>query len=342
MTEPLELDGSHVCWIDPAYDAPDPADADPNVRASAVFTSEREKLAAQGLKILRREQWGASRSYTDARAVTMPAKRFFLHVAVVGSSGSFASRMRLIESIGISRFPNTGISYNAAVDFGGALAEAQPLSRRGAHTIVEYAPNKMGLPNGHNANYDSRALVLPQNCPDRVTDQQIDSAAKWAAAQIRAGLAVKGAKWYGHRDAARKSCPCDVGYRRIPELQQLTDRYVKTGLGGTMSATGPEKWDAKDWAAFDSHVAAKLAAVDDAVWSYPIPNNVGSGTTRPARDTLRFAHLDAYRPALGWQPTIDAINNDLALIKEKLGIGTVEPPLPPASSSSGQVSEETG
>lgn len=249
-------EGSEVCWINPTYDENEPEDLAPlTLEATAtLFTAERERLAAQGLKMVRREEWGARRTYTDTRAVTMPARRFFLHVAVIGSAGSFTSRMRTIESIGISRFPNTGISYNAAVDFDGTLAEAQPLARRGAHTVVEYAPNKMGLPNGHNANYDSRALVLPQNCPDRVTDEQIHSAAKWAAAQIRAGLAVKGARWFGHRDAAPKSCPCDAGYARIPWLQRLTDQYAADGL----SPTPPPE---------DDVTPDDIKAIANAVWS---------------------------------------------------------------------------
>jgi len=254
--EPLELDGSQVCWIDPAYDAPDSRDTPSRLEATTqLFTTERQRLAAQGLVMIRRETWGAVRSYTDVRAVTMPARRFFLHVAVIGSGGSFYSRMRTIEKIGISRFPNTGISYNTAVDFDGTLAEAQPLARRGAHTVVTYAPNKMGLPDGHNANYDSRALVLPQNCPDRVTDAQIDSAARWAAAQIRAGYAVPGAKWFGHRDAAPKSCPCDTGYRRIPELQRLTDHYAAVGLRPKQ----PEEWIVATEADLRKVVAEELA-----------------------------------------------------------------------------------
>jgi hypothetical protein len=288
VTEPLELDGSHICWIDPAYDEPDPRDDAPQARA-ALFAAEREKLAGQGLAIMRRERWGASRSYMNARAVTMPARRFFLHVAVIGSAGSFAARMRTIEEIGISRFPATGISYNAAVDFDGTLAEAQPLTRRGAHTIIEYAPNKMGLPKGHNANYDSRALVLPQNCPDRVTDQQIDSAARWAAAQIRAGLAVKGAKWYGHRDAATKSCPCDTGYRRIPELQRLTDRYVTSGLGTTQEED------------MTPQQAAQLAKIHSLLTDSDHFQDLMAAAARIDRQVARLDEIEAKIDALGGQ-----------------------------------------
>jgi hypothetical protein len=203
---------------------------------------ERIRLAAEGLHIEHRETWGSTYSYTSTKPVIRPAKCLFLHVAVVNdpTSQSVESErqvMRNIEAIGVSRFPLTGISYNAACFDSGRLYEGQPLTRRGAHTLNDKelltCPTHGGSLTSSpawNLNYNARAMVLPQNVGDDVTPAQIDSIARWGAALIRAGEVAKGAIWHGHRDVAFKDCPGDTGYAAIPKIQALTNHYVTVGL----------------------------------------------------------------------------------------------------------------
>jgi len=208
---------------------------------------ERTKLAVQGLVMRRREQWGARFNYTNARQCQVPANDFFLHVAVVNDPGDLIGTedqvARNIENIGISRFPYTGISYNALAFNTGRLYEAQPLTRRGAHTVNDKTVTPCPTHGGSlsapswNLNITVRALCLPQMPNSPVTDAQLRAAAKWAAAQIRAGLAKPTARWHGHRDVAYKDCP-GIAFSRIPELNSLTQYYVKVGLGSTPAPTG--------------------------------------------------------------------------------------------------------
>jgi hypothetical protein len=199
------------------------------------IAGERRKLAEQGLRIIRREAWGARQNYTSDRACEVPARALFLHISVTRLRADEHEGMREIEAIGQARF-GIGCSYNAAAFPSGRLYEAQPLTRRGAHTVNNFerstCPNHGGsltAPSWNN-NVNARALVLPQDVIDAVTDVQIDAAARWAAAQIRSGLVREGARWHGHRCVSAKLCPGDVGYARIRELQRLTDHYVATGL----------------------------------------------------------------------------------------------------------------
>jgi hypothetical protein len=155
----------------------------------------------------------------------------FLHIAVISvpvqSVVSERQAMRTIENIGQSRF-GIGCSYNEAACQSGRLYELQPLTRRGAHTVNDKVnPN---FPTG-SLNYTARALVLPQNVGDAVTDAQIDAAARWGAACIRAGELRPGARWYGHRDVTAKSCPGPIAYGRLAELNSLTRHYETNGLG---------------------------------------------------------------------------------------------------------------
>jgi hypothetical protein len=197
---------------------------------------ERSKLRAQGLHIISRETWDAVQDYTSDRTVSFPAEGFFLHISVTIDHGDLTGNehadMRTIERIGQERF-GIGFPYNAAVFDTGRLYEGQPLTRRGAHTVNdENVPGFRETGSHGSLNYWYRALCLPQMVTDDVTDAQIDQAARWAAAQIRAGLAKPGATWYGHRDVSPKSCPGDTGYARLPELRQLTRHYEVNGLRG--------------------------------------------------------------------------------------------------------------
>lgn len=192
--------------------------------------TERAALFAQGLEIETRESWGAQCDYRSTRSVVTPAKWLFLHVSVTERSGDPARDMRTIERIGQSRF-GIGCSYNAAASQDGRLWEMQPLGRRGAHTVNDL-PNPR-FPEG-SLNYLARALVLPQQVDDVVTDAQVDAAARWGAALCRAGLAAPGAPWFGHRDVTRKGCPGDHAYTRLRELNDLTRHYEQNGLESDM------------------------------------------------------------------------------------------------------------
>lgn len=193
------------------------------------IATERAALFAQGLEIITRETWGARQTYTSSRPVKR-AEWLFLHIAVVDDPndlvGTEREVMRNIEAIGEARF-GIGCSYNAAAFDTGRLYEAQPLERRGAHTVNDL-PNP-SFPEG-SLNHLARALVLPQHVEDEVTDAQIVTAARWGAAVIRAGFAVRGAEWFGHRDVTRKSCPGPKAYGRLAELNRLTRHYEAKGL----------------------------------------------------------------------------------------------------------------
>lgn len=204
---------------------------------------EREKLHAQGLVIRTREEYGAVQDYRSDRDCDIPAVAFFLHIAVVDDPsdllGTEDQVARTIERIGQTRF-GSGWSYNAGAFNTGRLYEGQPLTRRGTHTVNTFnrriCPHHGGslvapvTSSGMNNNVNARAMVLPQQVGDPVTDVQIDSAARWAAAQIRSGLARPDARWHGHRCVTAKACPGDRAFARIPDLQQLTNHYVSTGL----------------------------------------------------------------------------------------------------------------
>ncbi|HXH77330.1 peptidoglycan recognition protein family protein [Nocardioides sp.] len=200
---------------------------------------ERRLLAQQGLEIRQRHIWGAVQGYGSDRDCEVPATAFFLHIAVVDDPGDLLGTedqvARNIEAIGQSRF-GSGMSYNALAFNTGRLYEAQPLTRRGTHTVNTFErthcpthPGSLTAP-GWNNNVNARALCLPQQVDDPVTDAQIDAAARWAAVQIRAGLAAPWARWHGHRCVTAKDCPGGRAFDRINELQALTEHYVKNGL----------------------------------------------------------------------------------------------------------------
>ncbi len=215
------------------------------------IAAERRLLAAQGLDIGYREGWGAAQDYTSDRRVDTPALGFFLHISVTIDHGDLTGNehadMRTIERIGQQRFGDPydqqlGFPYNAAAFDTGRLYEGQPLSRRGAHTVNDKGIAKYGA-KGASLNYGYRALVLPQMEADDVTDAQVDAAARWAAAQARAGLAVRGARWDLHRTVAWKACPGDNGAARLDELNRLTAHYEANGLGPVATPTPDEEDD---------------------------------------------------------------------------------------------------
>lgn len=253
---------------------------------------ERVKLAAQGLAVRHREKWGAVYDYTTDKTVEMPARWFIFHIAVVTPTTMDATQ-RTIEKIGIQRFPNTGFSYNASVWSDGTLLEGQPLTRRGAHTVNDKRVPGFPMP-PLTMNPAGRALVLPQNLQHAVTDAQIDSAARWAAAQIRAGLARTDAKWFGHRDFAAKDCPGGKGYDRLDELNELTRHYAANGLGDDMPLTDDDirrvwEYTRGNQEQFNTHQMVKAASDPNHLLSHP----VSAFDDRHVHTVLRQAADDA-------------------------------------------------
>lgn len=215
---------------------------------------EREKLREQGLEIRSREEWGALQAYGSARTCDSVADSFFLHIAVVDDPsdllGTEDQVARRIEAIGQSRF-GSGISYNALAFNTGRLYEGQPLTRRGTHTVNTFRRDRCPVhggdltgpvtSSGFNLNVNVRALVLPQQVDDPVTDEQLDAAARWAAAQTLAGLARPDARWHGHRCVTAKACPGQTAYDRLDELQTLTDHYTENGLDMALTDSDIER-----------------------------------------------------------------------------------------------------
>lgn len=211
------------------------------------ITRERTLLKEVGLADYRlREDWGARRSYTDSRTVVEPATRVFVHITVTnpGSYSSFDAHARAIESIGINRFPNTGISYNRLIMAGTLLVyEGQPIGRRGAHTVnnKEISPcswfgrqcpgynHSLTAPNW-NLNYNARAYVYCANVQHSFDDNSMDTMARAIAADKMAGFVTKGAAIHGHRCVAWKSCPGDNVWARMHELDGLVDAYMQGGV----------------------------------------------------------------------------------------------------------------
>jgi hypothetical protein len=214
-----------------------------------------------GLSLRRREQWGARRSYTDARTVSEPATRVFVHITVTNPSnyGSRDAHARAIESIGISRFPATGISYNRMVFAGtDTIYEAQPIGRRGAHTVNDLRVStclrfgsacpgykaSLTAPSW-NLNYNARAYVICQNIQHPVTEQMVTALARAIAADARAGFVTEYAALHphGHRCVATKSCPGNLMWARMGLLKQKIAAFLAkpaTIGGGTSGTTIPD------------------------------------------------------------------------------------------------------
>ncbi len=207
-----------------------------------TIAQERAKLAAVGQRLRTREQWGSRYNYTNARAVTEPATRVFVHISVTNPSNysSDDAHARAVESIGISRFPATGISYNRLFFRSGTASEGQPISRRGAHSINDFkratcttsgCPGRGGslsAPSWNN-NYVARAYVICQNVTHSVPNVQLDSLARAIAADMLAGFVRRDSEIHGHRCVSSKSCPGDPMWVRMGELRKLVDHYLTHG-----------------------------------------------------------------------------------------------------------------
>lgn len=211
---------------------------------------ERSKLFAVGLDLRRREEWGSTFDYTDARAVVEPATDQFVHITITNPSSysSDDAHARAVEAIGKSRFPNTGISYNRLHFQSGRGYEGQPIGRRGAHTVNDdhrITCSTSGCPSvgksvgdppeAWNLNYTARAYVICQNVDDDVTLAELDALAQSMAADRLAGLVSLNARIHGHRCVSSKSCPGDKMWQLMSDLKVRIDRYVKQGTVDDMT-----------------------------------------------------------------------------------------------------------
>ncbi|MGH9250755.1 MAG: peptidoglycan recognition protein family protein, partial [Acidimicrobiales bacterium] len=173
------------------------------------------------------------------------ADHLFLHITVTNPS-AYSSNDRhaqAIEGIGISRFPNTGISYNMGVMPDAAIYEFQPVGRRGAHTVNDKGlatcvttgcPGRGGSlsSSGHgvNLNWNARAIALCQNTSNVVTSAQVHSIARTAATWKRCGYVRRTARWHGHRCVSARACPGDRAWALMAELNRLTEYYYVNGI----------------------------------------------------------------------------------------------------------------
>jgi hypothetical protein len=215
------------------------------------ISQERTKLAAVGMRLRRREEWGSRFDYTNTRTVDEPATRVFVHISVT-NPGNYSSRdahARAIETIGISRFPSTGISYNRLIFAGtDTVYEGQPIGRRGAHTVNDLKVStclrfgsacpgyraSLTAPSW-NLNYNSRAYVICQNIQHPVTEQMVDALARAIAADVKAGFVTEYAALHahGHRCVSTKSCPGNLMWARMGLLKtKIAVRLAEPAGGG--------------------------------------------------------------------------------------------------------------
>jgi hypothetical protein len=233
-----------------------------------TITQQRQRWnAVPGRPAIRlRSQWGAARPYTDAREVTEPATRLFVHITVTNPANYKGNdaHAQAVERIGISRFPNTGISYNFGIMPDGTLYEFQPVGRRGAHTVNDFKRSTCsttGCPGrgssltapSWNLNYNARAIVF---CGVESTDVSAVVVEKFALTVYtcyKAGFITKAAAQHihGHRCVSSKACPGNKMWAKMGTIQTRVDKLIAVPPGGgTVSTAGPEKWDSADWTAF--------------------------------------------------------------------------------------------
>lgn len=215
-----------------------------------TIAQERAALKRVGRSLISRESAGFRFArYGEARAVSEPASLVFVHITITNPKNyaSDAAHARAVEAIGISRFPNTGISYNRLIMQSGRAYEGQPIGRRGAHTVNDKnltkcastgCPSKGGaIPSAAtNLNNVVRAYAICQNVGDIVTPAQLDSLARTIAADILAGFVKRGADIHGHRCVAPKDCPAAKMWAQMGKLQVLVDKYVSVGVAPAPSS----------------------------------------------------------------------------------------------------------
>lgn len=204
-----------------------------------TVAQEREGSTLAGVAIRRREQWNARFDYSSSRPVDEPADYQICHITVTNprNYSSNDAHARAIEAIGVSRFPATGISYNRLIMMDGQVVEAQPVGRRGAHTLNDKklarcvtpgCPSRGGALSApsYNLNVNARAYAIAQNVNDVVSDGQLDALARIMAADRVAGFVKRDAGIHGHRCCATKECPGNKLWARMGELAVLVHRYT--------------------------------------------------------------------------------------------------------------------
>ena len=280
-----------------------------------TIAQERAALSKVGRPLRTREQAGFRFTrYDEPRPVTEPAPLVFVHITITNPSNysSDDAHARAVEAIGISRFPNTGISYNRLLFQSGRAQEGQPVGRRGAHTVNDKditrcassgCPHKGGsIPSAAtNLNNVVRAYAICQNVDDAVTAVQLDSLARTIAADMLAGCVRRDADVHGHRCVANKDCPAAKMWALMARLVSLINHYVSVGFGGG----SPED---------DMPTAAEIA---DAVWAKPTTNAI-NGAPVTALNLLRYTHGDVARV----QDAINAANQ--ALTRLETDMNTVQ------------------
>lgn len=222
-----------------------------------TISQERAALTKVGRPLRTREQAGFKFTrYSETRSVTEPAPLVFIHITITNprNYGSDDAHARAVEAIGISRFPNTGISYNRLLFQSGRAQEGQPMGRRGAHTVNDKNITRCastGCPSkgepipsaATNLNNVVRAYAICQNVDDAVTTAQLESLAKTIAADMLAGLVRRDADIHGHRCVAYKDCPASKMWARMADLKRLVAKYVSTGFTSTKGLTVSEYTD---------------------------------------------------------------------------------------------------
>lgn len=196
--------------------------------------------------IRRREQWGASGTYTDDRAVTDPATRVFVHITVTNPANYLGNdaHAQAVERIGLNRFPATGISYNFGIMPNAALYEFQPVGRRGAHTVnderrstcTKHGSQCPGYRSSltapdWNLNYNARAFVFCAMESTTVTNAVVEKFALAIYTSYRTGFITKSAAQHihGHRCVSAKSCPGDRLWARMKDIQARTNHLIEKG-----------------------------------------------------------------------------------------------------------------
>jgi hypothetical protein len=224
-----------------------------------TITQQRERWNAvpDHPPIRLRSQWGAQRLYTDENPVIYPATKVFIHISVTnpGNYNGNDAHAQAIERIGISRFPNTGISYNFGVMPNGALYEFMPVGRRGAHTVNDEkrttctkhgtaCPGYRGdlTTPGHawNLNYNARSIVFCGMESTSVTSAVVSIIALTVYTMYKAGFITETAARgiHGHRCVSAKACPGAKMWAVMKTIQSKINQLLATGTGG--GSTTPE------------------------------------------------------------------------------------------------------
>lgn len=195
-------------------------------------------LAASGIKVKKRSQWGP-RHPVSSRTMALPGRYLFMHITVTRQTGSLDSRSRVVEDIGADRFPNTRMSYIALLHRGGEVHEGQPRGRKGAHTVN--AKRISGFPYDLNAYGHALSYVGLESDP--FGEAEIEAAARYFAALVLSGESVA-TVIYPHNKFAAKACPGAKVMAALAEINRRFKAYVKAGrLPGTSTPTPSEDDD---------------------------------------------------------------------------------------------------